>query len=640
MSRFKIFNAPAGSGKSTEIKARVREWSDQCPRDHMLCVTYTNRAADELKAGINADNVDVSTIHSFLAEFMKPMFVLPEIVDLYLDVYKKDIENRIANPKNQPHIEKSNAKYREKLGDPLTFELIAESIKNLHYNEMQFNSLFAGGLSHNDLLSFSAICAERFPGLRKRISSKYQQIIIDEYQDTSAGVLEFFVDAVSQSETSLHLYGDPMQQIYQLSSDRLRSILTRFEVDKRIITNYRSSSAIVKSLNQIYNDPSVEQESNNKINSSLPRIHLTNHPLEMVKDISDKETLVLSVRNMTIFDNIGAKELFKALDSMPDHGYSSRYRALDVLLEPRWFEVKNSLLQLMFGILYLKDSYEKFEYGEIIQTLSKYSSLFGFLPIENHSDKDRLSQELEDLFKFVGSDEVTIRQVMVYLVTAGHLKASIAGEYLENEDYYPILEVPYLQVRKMYLFNQHPNWSTQHGVKGESHDRVIFLVENSNANPSVHIDKLFNLWSVIPFSLHMLEEAYVKISAQFQQSSEKAADYFDNPRKESYDKNADVITAEARSTVEAFSHLPLFKFLYGEVFDTYFNKLNTSSASKLFKVSAIEGLLTAYRLFYVGCSRARQELDVVVNADKIVDRKAFSHKFEELGFEVIPHNDL
>ncbi|MGP5507383.1 UvrD-helicase domain-containing protein [Corynebacterium flavescens] len=638
MSRFKIFNAPAGSGKSTEIKARVREWSDQFPRDHMLCVTYTNRAADELKAGISADNVDVSTIHSFLAEFMEPMFVLPEIVDLYLEVYRKDIENRIANPENLPHIEKSNAKYREKLGEPLTFKLITESIKTLHYNEMQFNSPLAGGLSHNDLLSFAAICAESFPALRKRISSKYQQIIIDEYQDTSAGVLEFFVDAVSESETSLHLYGDPMQQIYQLSSDRLRSILDRFEADKRTIINYRSSSAIVKSLNRIYNDPSLEQEADDKVKSSLPRIHLTNSPLEMVNDIADEETLVLSVRNMTIFDNIGATALFKAFDSMPDHSYSSRYRALDVLMERRWLEVKNSLLQLMFGILYLEDSYKKFEYGEIIQALRKHSSIFGFLPIQNHSDKDRLRQELEDLFKFLDSDEVTIRQVVLHLVSVGHLNASVAGEYLENEDYAAVLEVPYLQARKMYLFNQRPGWSTQHGVKGESHNRVIFLAENSTGTPSVHIDKLFNLWSVIPFNLHMLEETYVKISAQFEQSREKAADYFDNPRKSSYDKNADVITAEVNSALTALTHLPLFDLLYREKFDLYLNKLNTTTAKELFKTSAIEGLLTAYRLFYVGCSRARKDLDVVVNVEKIVDEQAFSRKFKDLGFEVIAHN--
>lgn len=637
MTNLKIFNAPAGSGKSTEIKDRVREWSSRFPQDRMLCVTYTNRAAGELKSGISADNVDVSTIHSFLAEFMIPVFTSPEAVSLYLKVYKDDIEARLANVEKKDHIETSNARYREKLGEPLTFELIASSIKSLRYNEMQFNSLFAGGLSHDDLLSFTGVCAAHFPGLRKRISAKYQQIIIDEYQDTSVEVLEFFVDAVGDSNSSLHLYGDPMQQIYQASSIRLRSVLAQFETENQTVTNYRSSTAIVDSLNGIYNDPMLQQKANNKATSAPPRIHLTSDPQSLEVKIADPETLVLSVRNQTIFDNIGASDLLKAVQSMDDHGYSSRYRAVDVLREPSWPDVNNPLIQLLFGLLWIEDTYQQDKYGEVIQVLRKKVSVFGLLPVEDHADKNRLRSELEGLFTFMATDGVSIKEIVSHLVSIGPMKSSTVGEYLENEDYNSLLSVPFIQARKMYHFNQRPRWSTQHGVKGESHEKVIFLAEDSTGTPAVHVYKLFKLWPKISFNLATLDETYVEVSALFEQARKKAAGYFTKPNKATYDEHAEIITAEARSVMKACADLPLFGALYGEVFETYLSKLHTSSAKELFKMSTIEGLLTAYRLFYVGCSRARNDLDVIVDRRKIDDEPAFSRKLDDLGFEVLVH---
>lgn len=47
-----LVNAPAGSGKTTKIKKMIVEHTISSPRDNILCITYTNRAVDELKKGI------------------------------------------------------------------------------------------------------------------------------------------------------------------------------------------------------------------------------------------------------------------------------------------------------------------------------------------------------------------------------------------------------------------------------------------------------------------------------------------------------------------------------------------------------------------------------------------------------------
>lgn len=637
MTDLKIFNAPAGSGKSTEIKARVLEWSTLNPHDRMLCVTFTNRAANELQGGISAENVDVSTIHSFLAEFMKPVFVSPEAVRLYLELYREDIENRILNQERKPHIDQSNARYRENLGDQLTFDLIASSIKSLRYNEMSSNSLYTGGLSHEDLLSFANICAARFPGLLRRLGARYQQIIIDEYQDTNVDVLEFFVSAAEASSCSLHLYGDPMQQIYQMTSSRLRAILSKFKIDDRTVTNYRSSEAIVSALNKVYSNPAVIQKPNNKGVSAKPRFHLSSSPSDLRKQLTTPETLILSVRNATIFDNIGAKELLSAVQSMPAHSYISRYPALGVLTELDWRDVNNPLIRQLYGFLTLEEAYFQGKIGEVVQLIKQHPVVFGFLPVEGHLDKERLRGELEGFFAFLNSDSVTVRDVISQQVQQNRMSTGMAAEYFEDEDYSALLAVSFVQVRRMREFNLRPGWSTQHGVKGESHERVIFLAEDAPFPVSVQITKLLNFWPTTNVSLEVIEEVYVELTERFISARKEAAGYYDNPSKDTYSQHGETVTSAVKSVIDACSNLPFFEVLYGEKLRIYLQKLNTTTAKELFKLTPIEGILNAYRLFYVGCSRARAELDVIVDRSKISDIDDFSRTFKGLGFSVTDH---
>ena len=59
-----LVNAPAGSGKTTEIRRRVEEHLQTYREDNILCITYTNRAAEELGKDIDSERVFFGTIHS------------------------------------------------------------------------------------------------------------------------------------------------------------------------------------------------------------------------------------------------------------------------------------------------------------------------------------------------------------------------------------------------------------------------------------------------------------------------------------------------------------------------------------------------------------------------------------------------
>ena len=71
IDNFIIYNAPAGSGKTTTIKKMVRNFQVNEPDKNIMCITFTNRAADELMSKINNKKIYCSTIHGCLNYLFK-----------------------------------------------------------------------------------------------------------------------------------------------------------------------------------------------------------------------------------------------------------------------------------------------------------------------------------------------------------------------------------------------------------------------------------------------------------------------------------------------------------------------------------------------------------------------------------------
>jgi len=60
----------------------------------ILCITYTNRAVDELKKDLNNPNITVCTIHSYINDLISPFFLEKAVIDLYWDLFGTKIEKR------------------------------------------------------------------------------------------------------------------------------------------------------------------------------------------------------------------------------------------------------------------------------------------------------------------------------------------------------------------------------------------------------------------------------------------------------------------------------------------------------------------------------------------------------------------
>ncbi len=635
-----LINAPAGSGKTTQIKSMVRKFMLDNPQDNILCITYTNRAAEELARDLKSEHIFVGTIHSFLHIFMQRYFAHSDILRLYFERYGESIKQRIENMAGDVYIAEGNEKYRRKYGQ-LDYETVQKNITEVFYNESAFNSLYYGGLCHDDLVSFSKYIFDHFPVIRRRISQRYQHIFIDEYQDTIADVLNIFYDAVAGTNSHLYLFGDRMQQIYMNYDGGFEERFSLFDVVK-MTTNYRSVTEIVDILNGLYDDPEFVQDNSEYMKQVTPdfppRVIITNdvHSVlaRLQKNYSD--ILVLYLLNKERFSAIGASNLFQAFSKMKKYSYGRSYSAIDVLTAS-YAENSDPLLKLTYCVTRMAKYFQKGQYGPIIQTLKSNKSMFcqEICSIKNHSDKIRLFHNLTLVFAVIQDETKTISDLLLSLKETSLVDETYMGNVLADTENETALAVPAIELMRVMDYLDNPKVSTQHGVKGESHNSVVFVADDSRNTPIVYMYRFFDLLCQVPVSLQSFNQfyyAYMKELADLQNTIQmkirelKSADYKQHEHE---------ILQKANSIVGHFSDNPYFQHICQDKYAEYLNKPGVTRAKECLKESDILGILSAYKLFYVGCSRARKNLTVLLDRSKVQgDLLKQKEKFRELGFSV------
>ncbi len=250
--------SPAGSGKTKTVQAAiVRILQAGYSPDGILAVTFTNKAADELKARVRAavgesaaNRMTASTFHSFCARLLRsyadtigrtPSFTIYDEADA------KALAQKIAHEMGVAPGNYGREALRKKIGakDPgkaATFDaLYREAL--VAYNAVDFDDLESGAL--NVLLHDQR--ARDAMGL-------YHHIIVDEYQDTSpeqAAILRemLALAAARGAGVSVLRVGDPAQSIYGFRGADVRNILDlATEPGVEVVhlpTNYRSGVQIV-----------------------------------------------------------------------------------------------------------------------------------------------------------------------------------------------------------------------------------------------------------------------------------------------------------------------------------------------------------------------------------------------------------
>lgn len=652
-NNFYKINAPAGSGKTYFISKTINDILNNEPLVKILCITYTNRASQVMQERIVSPNVEISTIHSFLNKFLKPFFRNEKVIDFYLEIYKEEIETAL---KEETKI--ISYKERFQVEGEVSEETIKSNLDEIYYNERQNSFVLNGGLSHDDLLNFSFKLIDRFPKIGFKLREMYDYIFIDEVQDTNADILKFFYNSAKDSSTNVYFLGDKMQEIYNKYDGSFETEFREFDgnLSKTFTTNYRSSEEIVDLLNNLYQSSSREKQVAYKgKKGQFPQLVFTDNIEKYLFDNREayEEFYKLRTINIKRFENINnsgksAEEIYKIYQKIyPNNG---RVSVMDVLTNSNYDENPDVLMSFFSLLFQVLNEYKNKNYGEVIHILknSKKNLSFGksisvfdssILKIEFHQDKVKLKEKMDLFVKLLESKKllgIVIQELVANKVISDDFYIFIFL-YAKNGDFlYTDLFCSSIELFKLIdEYNRNPMVSTQHGVKGEGHKKILFVAEDSS-NLGIKIYEFLNLFTLfytqnISFNFDRFQQFY-------------------------YDFNRDILSLEEKlgkkireiKAADREQYFDYFQNIYNKYLDNeYFKSIclnqntlqlqrNTSLADIkiIFNNHMVRSILTAYKLFYVGCSRAEEELVVLIDENKIKYMKEFENYFKQIGFQI------
>ncbi|MCH2182444.1 MAG: UvrD-helicase domain-containing protein [Mariniblastus sp.] len=266
--------AGPGSGKTRVITHRIAYLVSQgVPARSILALTFTNKAADEMRNRISALVPGApawsGTFHRFCSRLLRQraeMVGLGENFSIYdtadsRKVVKQAIENAKVNAQhysvdsliNQISFLKARgltpAEFDPRPGHPL------DQIMGRVYPEYQEQLRRANAVDFDDLLLHTIDLLRHNPELRRGLDGQYQYVMVDEYQDTNHAQYQL-VRLLNHDTRNLSVTGDPDQSIYGWRGADLNNIL-EFERDYpnavvvRLEQNYRSTGAILSVADQL-----------------------------------------------------------------------------------------------------------------------------------------------------------------------------------------------------------------------------------------------------------------------------------------------------------------------------------------------------------------------------------------------------
>lgn len=459
--------AGAGSGKTYSLN-RVIEWIQvnkwynySLKKQNVVCITYTNAAVDVIAERLAKDSFILpSTIHSFAWNAIK------QYQSVLIDVVTK-------NPDFLP--------------DEGDFYKVTKVDYNLghRYKENGIQYLY-----HDDVLKLFCLLLDNAK-FRRVFADKYPLILIDEYQDSYKPIIDRFVDyfIAKGSGPQFGFFGDAWQTIYQ--SNKACGVIEHDNIDViKKSSNFRSAPRIVHLLNDIR--PDLPQKSaidgfdgevvvitsedyngarhtDRNFKGELPpevlKSRLDEIEAKIKQDTPNDESLkILMITHKVLATQQGYEELLNVL------GDGLRNKEDPFLLffmntvEPIYKALCTSNTQLLFDTLDIKRypitrKSEKAKWQEFRKQLAeaRTQKAIDVLELVRQTDLIPMPPNLDGYYclyhdapESMYIAEVTIRS------------------FLELEYSQFLAAIDFLYPEAVF--------STEHGVKGEEYDNVVFVI--------------------------------------------------------------------------------------------------------------------------------------------------------------------
>lgn len=269
--------AGAGSGKTRALTCRVANLMDHgVAAWHILALTFTNKAAKEMKerirslVGDEAEEAWISTFHSTCARILRrdiEKLGYSRSFAIYDDddqgqVLKEVLKRLNIDEKFLP-IRELKAKIsdaKNKLMGPDDWFKQSERDRRcqmIHdvFNEYEIRLKTLNALDFDDLLIKTLQLLADHPPVLESYRRRFQYVMVDEYQDTNYAQYQL-VQLLTAESRNLCVVGDDDQSIYGWRGADIRNILD-FEKDYpdakviKLEQNYRSTANILDAANQV-----------------------------------------------------------------------------------------------------------------------------------------------------------------------------------------------------------------------------------------------------------------------------------------------------------------------------------------------------------------------------------------------------
>jgi DNA helicase II / ATP-dependent DNA helicase PcrA len=265
--------AGAGSGKTRVITTRIAHLLAQAvPPWHILAVTFTNKAAQEMQGRVDAltggrgRGVVISTFHRFCAQFLRREGAAASLnphFGIYDDHDQKELvkdclkELSLDEKKFKPGVLVSMiSRSKDELIDAASYQIHAltspdpfRQMVSTIYRLYQEKLTAACALDFGDLIMKTVEILRDKADVREKYQQRFRYILVDEYQDTNRAQY-VLIKTLAAKFRNLCVVGDDDQCVYVWRGADIRNIL-EFEKEYpeakvvKLEQNYRSTKTIL-----------------------------------------------------------------------------------------------------------------------------------------------------------------------------------------------------------------------------------------------------------------------------------------------------------------------------------------------------------------------------------------------------------
>lgn len=486
---------------------------------NVAVITFTNAATDEIVNRLDYSLVfHISTIHSFVWDAIK--YYQADIKHLYCQYIQEEIQKlyekqeKAKSKKTKTY--QSNAEKIEHLKEKLGK---AKAIEKFVYNPNGSNAEY-NALNHAEVIKISAQMIMDNIMLQRIIAQRYPILLIDESQDTKKELVDaFFKIQENFSDIfTLGLLGDQKQRIYTDGKENMVNIIPSEWEQPVKRMNYRCAKRIVKLANTIGKDLDIYAEQNPKEDAAdgLVRLFIVQQQNEIDKDDIEQTIMDImcnqthdakwsgadaDVKTLTLEHMMAARRL----------GFAQFFGPLSKVDKYQMAFLQGKVSELDFftkEVLPIADSING-DGRNALEILKAYPPLLSKQNTEKpyelylrcRDDSQKVANivngnhSIRDVVKVVCSSQLlpvpeVLRQASILSTT------DVNDEWEEDlQAWVMVMDLPINMVRGYDDYvNQRTRFDTHQGVKGLEFDRVMVIIDDSEAKGFMFsYDKLFGV---------------------------------------------------------------------------------------------------------------------------------------------------